>query len=174
MKKVLNVFGIILSVIFSIVLVPVLVATPIVSALSGFTQAETIQEVVASVDYGEIIDTAIMAADPGMADELEDMGISGDAVQDLMETETVGEVLDLYVEDMFSTLDGESSEISFDEDTIQDIISANKEELLPFVKQFTGTQIGEGFTLSDEEAGQVLDVLMEQHGDTIMDMLPTA
>lgn len=174
MKKVLNVFGILFSVVFSVVLIPVLVATPVVSALSGFTQPEAIQEVVANVDYGEIIDTALITADPEMAEQLEEIGFSGDTVQELMETDTVGDVLDVYVEDMFAVLEGEEIGSSFSAETIQDIISENKEELLPFVNQFVGMQTGGEVTVSDEEAEKMLDTLMEEHGDVVMDMLPTA
>ena len=47
MKKVFNVFGILLALLFSLVLIPLLIANPAFRAVSDFLQPETVEQVAA-------------------------------------------------------------------------------------------------------------------------------
>ncbi len=54
-NTVLNVFGIIAAAILSVILVVVLIAAPVISSVSSFTDPQTIREMITKLDYAELL-----------------------------------------------------------------------------------------------------------------------
>lgn len=95
LKKVFNVFGIILCVIFSIPLICSLVAAPILSGACDFVQTENLKKIVNEIDMEAIAMDSLGASS---AEDAEMMDI-------LFKEGIMDEILDLYVEDVFAELD---------------------------------------------------------------------
>ncbi len=161
LKIVGNIFGIIFAVVFSIALVLVLVAIPPVKSFSSIFQADTIQNMVTGVMSAGVIE-------PGsaMAEGLEEAGISEDIVQDLMESDAVEDMLEVYLGDVLEATKGEDIESSLTMDVLEDIVKDNKKELIPLIEEYADVD-------DEDEAEELLDMLVEEHGEEIIEMLPS-
>lgn len=182
LKKIGNVFGIIFAVVFSVVLTIVLLAIPVVSAASSFTQGETLHQVMEEIDYSEVITSAVISSGVVDTDEIssdeelsedvvsavQEQGISSDIVEDIMSTDAVGEVLDLYMDDAFAMLEGNGSEVSLTPEALQEIAGEHMDELVVIAKDFLGEDAG----LTDEQVTEFVNRTVEEHADTIIEMLP--
>ena len=92
LKKVFNVFGIILCVIFSIPLICSLVVAPVLSGACDFVQTENLKKIVNEIDMEAI---AMDSLGAGSAEEAEMMDT-------FFKEGIMDEILDLYVEDVIS------------------------------------------------------------------------
>lgn len=161
LKIIGNIFGILFAIVFSIVLVAVITAIPFTKGLSTVFQPDTIQDMAAGVLSSEIIE-------PGsaMSDGLEEAGISEDIVQELMESDAVEDMLEVYLDDVFEASTGEYVENSLTPDVLEDIVKDNKKELVSLLEEYADVE-------DAEEAEELLDVLVEEHGEDIIEMLPS-
>ncbi len=161
LKIIGNIFGILFAIIFSIALVIVLVAIPPVKSFSTIFQADTIQTMMVGVMSAEVIE-------PGsaMAEGLEDAGISEDIVQELMESDAVEDMLEVYLDDVFAASTGENMESSLTSEVLEDIVKDNKEDLIPLIEEYANVA-------NEEEAEELLDMLVEEHSEDIIEMLPS-
>ena len=98
-KKVLNVFGIIFGVIFSFALIGSLVVAPALSGANNFFKTENLKKMVNEIDFSVIVADTM----GGMSDEDSEM------MDVLFEEGIMDEFLELYVEDLFAALDGDSA-----------------------------------------------------------------
>ncbi len=95
-RKVLNVFGIILAVIFSFALVVSLAVAPALSGANNFFKTENLQAMVNSIDFSALVEDSLDSEESEMMDVLFEEGI-------------MEEFINLYVEDLFAELDGASA-----------------------------------------------------------------
>jgi len=162
LKIIGNIFGILFAIVFSVALVVVLLAIPPAKSLSTFFQPETIQDLAVGVLSSEIIE-------PGsaMADGLEEAGISEDIMQELMESDAVEDMLEVYLDDVFEASTGKHAENSLTQEVLEDIVNDNKKELVSLIEEY-------GDVADTEEAEELLDVIVEEHGEDIIEMLPSA
>ena len=162
LKIIGNIFGILFAIVFSVALVVVLLAIPPVKSLSAVFQPETIQDLAVDVLSSDIIE-------PGsaMSEGLEEMGLSEDIVQELMESDAVEDMLEVYLDDVFAASTGEYAENSLTQEVLEDIVKDNKKELVSLLEEY-------GDVEDKEEAEELLDVIVEEHGEDIIEMLPSA
>uniref|UniRef100_UPI004057906E hypothetical protein n=1 Tax=Acetatifactor sp. TaxID=1872090 RepID=UPI004057906E len=171
LKKIGNIFGILFAFVLSVALMVVLIAIPIVSAASSFTQGETLHQVMAEIDYSQVITAAVVNSDVVNTEDVvtvgPEQGVSSDILEDIMNTEAVGEVLDLYMEDAFAALEG-GGEISLTPEALQEIAGEHMDELIGVAKEF----LGEDVEMTDEQVSEFVSQTVEEHADTIIEMLP--
>lgn len=162
LKIIGNIFGILFAIVFSVVLVVVLLAIPPVKSLSAVFQPETIQDLAVNVLSSDIIE-------PGsaMSEGLEEMGLSEDIVQELMESDAVEDMLEVYLDDVFAASTGEYAENALTQEVLEDIVKDNKKELVSLLEEYGNVE-------DKEEAEELLDVIVEEHGEDIIEMLPSA
>ncbi len=172
LKIIGNILGILLATVLSIVLIVVLIAMPVLSAASSFTQGETLHQVMEEIDYTEVITSA--AVNAGVVSEdltgaVEVQGISADIVQDIMGSDAVGEVLDLYMDDAFAALEGNGGEVSLTPEALQGIAGEHMDELVDIAKNF----LGEDMELTDAQVEEFVNMTIEENAETIIEMLPS-
>ena len=100
-KIIMNVFGIIGASFLSILLVIVLIATPMVSAVTAFFQGENISKIVTSVDYTEIIAAEMDMSEIGATQQAEI-----ELFDELMNSEMMKDIIELCVDNIFAVMDG--------------------------------------------------------------------
>lgn len=167
LKIIGNFFGVLFSIVLSLILVVLLVAMPMISAVSSFTQPETLGDVIENIDYVELI-----KANPEVSKSLEGMGVTGDLLQEVLESDVVEDLIDVYVEDFFSALDG-NTESRLNTDTLKSIVDDNMDELVPMFKKFASNFGGEGILTTDEEIKLVIGSFVDQYGSDLIGAIPS-
>ena len=162
-KGIFNVLGIFISIIFSLILMAMLLLTPMVSAVSSFLRADTLHKVIKEVDLSEFLSSVTGEDLP-----IEINGLDLRFAQDLMESELVEDILALYVDSIFATIEGDTSKI-ISEDTIKNVVDKHMMDLLPLIKSYVGTD----FPLSDENLLTLADSFVESMIPGLLSKLPT-
>jgi hypothetical protein len=133
MKKVLNVFGIILAALLSLALVPTLIVTPVWQGVSGLLDPAFIEDaatqIVSELDLSELSldDTELMA-------ELQNAGISREAAQALLSSETLQQVIEPLGHDFALVLTGSFEALSLTEAQLQQIVTEHRAELVEIIR----------------------------------------
>lgn len=160
-KKIMNVVGILLAIIVSLVLAVVLVAAPVVSGAASFFEAENLSKLVRSIDFNQLL-----FGDGQLEQQL---GEYGPLLETFSETEAMEEILDLYIADVLNSLKG-SGEKQLTVAAVQEIIVAQMDEIMPVVK----AQLGDvAALLPEEEIENYVVTYLESYGDTIISMFPS-
>lgn len=160
-KKIMNVLGILLAVIVSLILAVVLVATPVVSGAASFFEAENLSKIVRSIDFNQLL-----LGDGQLEQKL---GEYGPLLETFSETEAMEQILDLYIADVLNSLKG-SGEKQLTAAAVQEIMLAQIDEFMPVVK----AQLGDAAALlPQEEIEKYVVSYLESYGDTILNMLPS-
>ncbi len=164
-KIIMNVFGIIGASFLSILLVIVLMATSMVSAVTAFFQGENISKIVTSVDYTEIITAEMDMSEIGDMQEAEI-----EMFNELMNSEMMKEIIELCVDNIFAAMDGTAKNDAITADDIKDIAEDHMDELKEIVK----TYIGDTIPLTEETLDEMTTSLVDECAVDIAEMMPTA
>lgn len=174
LKGIANFFGILAALVLSLVLICVLIAAPMLSALSTFTHEDTVKDIVQDV-VQEVVDNIdveeIIFSNEELSQVMQESGITSDVVKDILDSETVQDVIDLYIEDVYNALDG-GTEQNLTTDAVMDIVEENIEELTPIVSQIVGAAQGEEAEITEEEALTQIEAIVNEYGQDLLDMLP--
>lgn len=128
LKIIGNIFGVLFAIVLSLVLLVTLIASPIITAASDFVKPETIREVVTTIDYQKVLE------DNGidLGSSMEEFGIPSDAVNQIMQTDAVGDVIELYVKEIEAAIAGE--DVSYiTPDAIKQIAGENLPALVDII-----------------------------------------
>lgn len=121
-KKVLNVFGIIIAWILSIILVLLLFVTPITLSTLSLVKPKELCETIKDVDLSQIIELM----------ELELPDEQSQQVMELFRSDAVQELYETYIDSVFAALDSNMPQVALDEAKIQQIVRDNIDELYSF------------------------------------------
>ena len=161
MKTVLNVFGIIGASILSIFLIISLVVTPVVSSVSNFFKGETIKDIISDLDFYEIVTSEV------------EFNVDGEAqtkmVEEIMNSEMMGEVIELFVDGLLDVMEGKSGKTVVSSDKVLMVAKKHKGEINSIVKKYLFNE-----NTSDEEVDVVVSELMDELANSFTEMLPTA
>ena len=159
MKKVLNVFGILLSILFSILLIPLLILNPIWGGLSHLLQSEVIEEV--TTQLVEEIDLAeIGLSNPELLQMLNEAGVSPEAAQALLSSHAVQEALSLVTGDLALVARGNFTASALTEAEVLRIVSENRTELVQLARLLRPAETA---IMTDDQLAQMLDPLVRQY-----------
>ena len=162
MKKVFNAFGIAFALLFSLALVPVLIANPTFRAVSDFLQPETVEHVAVEtiaqldqVDLDEVIRT-----NPQLVQPLTEMGLTPETAQALLGSQAVQEVLTTLVGDAAQILRGSFTASTLTPAQLQRIATENRAELISILRLAAPSEMA---ALTDEQVGQTVDSLVQEY-----------
>ncbi len=143
----------IFSILLCIVLVPALIMTTIVGSISNMITPATLTKVVKNIDVAEMI-----TQDDELVEELEQAGITTEVIEQVFESETVSQIIEVYAEDISAVLNGEAS--SFDSETIKNIIGENRDEITQIITTIAGDDMPEDITQEeiDKHIDEIIDV----------------
>lgn len=171
LKIIGNIFGILFAIVLSILLLVTLIASPIVTAASDFVKPETIRETVTKIDIQKVlVDNNI-----DLGASMEDYGIPSEAVVEIMKTDAVGEVVELYAKELTAAISGE--DVSYiTPDAIKQIADENLSDLVDIIFDFIPEEeIPEDMTV--EEMKTEVETKFTEYVDTnaeeIVSFLPS-
>ena len=161
LKKVFNVFGIILCVIFSIPLICSLVVAPVLSGACDFVQTENLKKIVNEIDMEAI---AMDSLGAGSAEEAEMMDI-------LFKEGIMDEILDLYVEDVISALDKAPAAKKLTGDAVMAIFEKHMDTFV----EMTKAQLDEATLqlVTDEDIADMLRESFKESAQGMADSMPS-
>ncbi|MBQ7360248.1 MAG: hypothetical protein IJW63_09150 [Lachnospiraceae bacterium] len=160
-KKVLNVFGIILGVIFSFALIGSLVVAPALSGANNFFKTENLQAVVSEIDFAAIVKDSM---DEMPAEEAEMMTL-------LFEEGIMDEFINLYVEDLFAELDGEPTAKKLNVEAVMKIFENHMDVFVDMAKAEMDEETLQYVT--DEEIEELLRESLQQEAQGMVDSFPS-
>ena len=158
MKKVFNFFGIVLALILSLALIPTLIFNPVWRGVSGLLQPTVIEELTASL-VEEIDLTQLSLDQPELLQFLTENGISPEAAQALLSSQTAKDVLASVGEDLAQVLQGSFTASSLTESEALRIVDANRAELIQIARLMLPS---EAAALTDEQVSMGLDSIVQE------------
>ena len=158
MKKVLNFFGIVLAVIFSLVLIPTLIFNPVWRGVSGLLQPSALEELTTSL-VEEIDLSQIALESPELAQALEEAGITPEAAQALLSSQTAKDIISLLGSDLTQVLQGSFTTSALTEAEALRIVNDNRAELIQIVRLMLPDETA---ALTDDQLNQGLDSVVAQ------------
>ncbi len=164
-KIIMNILGIIAASFLSILLVIVLMATPLISAVSAFFEGENVHKILSGIDYAKIIEAEIVETEFSGETELET-----EIINDLMKSEMMKDVVKLCVDNIFEVVDGNSGADKVTEDDITEIAKEHMDELKKILKDNLGSDI----PLTDEILEEMTRAAVKEYSVQIAEMMPTA
>ncbi len=160
-KKIMNVLGILMAAIVSMILAIVLVATPVVSGAASFFKADNLTKIVRSIDFEELL-----FGDGALEQQLGEYGFLLEAFS---ETNVMEEVVELYINDVMSALNG-SGEKQLTADAVQELLIGHMDDIMPVVKAKLGDAAA---FLPEEEIKKSVVNYLDTYGDSIIGMIPS-
>lgn len=154
LKSICNVFGILIAIVLSLVLLVFLIVSPVFSGVTSLVQSETLHSIVRQIDFSEL-----MVADPSDP--------SAAMLGELMQTELIDEVMDLYIDDVLSSLDGTSAQPALTPSAVNALVLEHMDELLPIMREYAGDDPA----IDDETLKQ--DIVSMFDGEALIAMLPS-
>lgn len=131
-KIILNIFGILLSIVLSLVLLLTIVVSPVFTAASDIVKPETIHKVITNINYEQLlVDNGI-----DVENSMEEYGIPAQAITDIMESDMVGDVIELYAKEVEAALAGNMDTEFLNADAIKQIAGENIDEIVNIALQF--------------------------------------
>lgn len=125
LKTILNVFGIIFAVILSIALLATLIVAPVISAGTNFITPKSIQDVITSIDYEEIItETA-----PEISETIENVGLPTEMLTEVLDSDATEDLIEIYVGGIKAVVAGDENYEGLTAESIINIANENIDEL---------------------------------------------
>ena len=169
MKKVFNVFGIILAIVFSLILVISLMFVPLFHGASHLLQPEVVEEL--AVQLVEEIDLSELAsAQPELVQSLTEAGISEEAAQALLSSKAGKEILALLGRDLAQVVHGSYTTTSLTAEELSRIVADNRGEITE-IARLLDPENTQG--LSDDQVGQLIDMLLAEQVTPLLAELDT-
>lgn len=154
LKSICNVFGILIAIVLSLVLLIFLIVSPVFSGVTSLVQSETLHSIVRQIDLSELMATD--SSDPTAA-----------MLNELIRTDLMGEVIDLYIDDTLSALDGDSAQSALTPDTVNALVQKHMDELMPIMREYAGSDP----TIDDDTLKQIITAMFD--GDALIEALPS-
>lgn len=127
-KKILNVFGILLAWILSLVLIPMLMVSPLLFSGISFVQPDNMVEMVTDVDISQLIPD-FEAVGGGDLTETE-----VEQIEKILNTDAVKEFITVYTKDVTNSLFGIEATPGFTPELFMEIVDDNIDELIEVFK----------------------------------------
>ncbi|MBQ7776175.1 MAG: hypothetical protein IJ379_09660 [Lachnospiraceae bacterium] len=164
-KIILNLLGIFVAILLSLLLSAMLLVTPVVSAVTTFFNADNLHKIADQLQVSDLVrsyaGTALKNAQVG--------GIDTATVNTLLETELVDDIIALYIDGFFTAIEGDSSQADINKEAIKTIVTKHSDELLPTIESYLGTDL----PLTEENLQLVMKPMMDSVITNITSMLPS-
>lgn len=162
MKKTLNVLGIIVSALLSIVLVLTLMVSPLLMSTLSLLNPHTLVDAVTKVDMENIV-TAIAEDNGAEMDPQQAKQISN-----LLSTNAAKKIMKTYTGYVIDTLTGKTDTQGLTEEMLRQIVSEHQDEIVQALRDS-----GDAYaTMSDQELRDNIQKTMDESAGEILQMLP--
>lgn len=148
MRAFFNVLGIIAATLLSFVLIAVLITAPVWQGFSSLLKPAVLEDLITTTDLAQIV-----AESPELLQSLQDEGISQEAAEALLNSNTFDEVMSILSKDALQAVQGQFSSTALTGTQIRDIFERNKAEIVSLARLLAPeTQV-----LTDAQLTQMLD-----------------
>ena len=167
-KKIFNVLGILISIVFSLVLAVVLLITPLLSAATALVQTDTLHGMIRQADFTQLLPDAA-------EDEL---------TAALLQTEFTDDLLGLCVDDMLAALEG-TDRRSLTNQALTDLAEQHMDELIPIFRPIAleqakqnvdvpdGTVVNWDELVTDEDISAAIMQYLSENSEELISSFPT-
>ena len=118
-KKILNVFGIILAWLLSIVLVVLLFVSPVLLSALSTVQPKKMMQTLPSMELPQLLEML----------DIEVVDTENEQLMEFISTDAVQDIFEIYATGVFSALDGGVPEQTLTEETVREIVHNNLDDL---------------------------------------------
>lgn len=163
LKIIFNIFGILLAIIFGFFAFCSLITTPVVSAGTAIFQPDTIQQLLQDMNLSEQLESTLKESAPA---DLQNIDMS--FIDDLMDSELINDVLQLYIDNLLGVLENDHIE-SINQQQIQSLLDKHTPELVSLLRPYLPSDL----PFTDEEVSKYANDMMEPALTTMVASLPT-
>lgn len=163
-----NFIGVILSLVLSVALLGMLIATPMLSGLSAFTRPETIRQVVQEIDFAAVFLENFQGE---LSDEEKK---EMEFLVELTETSAFADLVELYATDVSNAFEEEPKPSVLTKDALRKIVNNNMDELIHIVRRMGETMGEDTSSYTDEEIEEEVWKTFEEIADRFLEIAPTA
>ena len=160
-KGLFNFLGILAAFVLSIILVTVLTSIPLFSGAKSLTKPVNLRKMISEIDYAEMF-------------AKEEFSEEDQWTVELMETEMAADLIGLYVEDVFNTLEGNVKEKRLTTDALKALTEEHMDELLSIMKEMIAGELSSEnvAALPDAEIEKYIYQLIDTNGDQLLQSFP--
>ena len=151
MRAFFNVLGIIAATLLSFVLIAVLITAPVWQGFSGLLKSDVLEKMVTKMDFAEVVTSS-----PELMSELTSEGISPEAAEAILNSNTFDELLQILSADFLLAAKGEFSTTSLTGDKLVEIADRNRSEIVSIVRLL----VPEASLLTDPQLEQLVDSML--------------
>ncbi len=171
-KLAIKLFGRFFAFIFSILLIVSIVVAAIFSSLQSLLTVKSVTKIMKNIPYEEIIDTVdFEKAISDLAEKSgEEFDVSqesiGNTIEDIVDSKTVKEILELYSEDVADIMSGRFDESKATPEKVKEIFSDNSDEIVEIITEnypeLDKNEVENTIeTIIDENLGELVEALPE-------------
>ncbi len=162
LKIILNIFGILLAIVFSVLTFSALVTTPMISTGTSLLQPDTLQQLLSDMDLSEQLESTLKQSAPA---ELSELDVN--FVNDLISSDLMGDILELYIDNLMGVLEDERME-SINQSQIHKLLEKHMPDLVTMVRK----SLPEEVPVSDSEITDYAIATIEPALITMVSELP--
>lgn len=151
MRAFFNVLGIIAATLLSFVLIAVLITAPIWQGFSGLLKSDVLEKMVTKMDFAEVVTSS-----PELMSELTSEGISPEAAEAILNSNTFDELLQVLSADFLLAAKGEFATTALTGDKLVEIADRNRSEIVSIVRLL----VPEASLLTDPQLEQMVDNML--------------
>ena len=159
MRAFFNVLGIIAATLLSFVLIAVLITAPVWQGFSGLLKSDVLEKMVTKMDFAEVVTSS-----PELMAELTSEGISPEAAEAILQSNTFDELLQILSADFLLAAKGEFSTTSLTGDKLVEIADRNRSEIVSIVRLL----VPEASLLTDPQLEQLVDNMLPIFSSSIV------
>ena len=163
MKILFNIIGVLLGIAASFLLFLALFCTPIVTASTKMLQPETMQQLLDQIDLQDELQKLVGENTPIGLD-----GVDTAFVEDLINSELMGELLEIYIENLLGILEKDDVTL-LAEEQIAPLLEKHLPEMTGLIKSHLPAEV----TLTDEQISEYTVTTIEPILSEITSALPT-
>ena len=165
MRAFFNVLGIIAATLLSFVLIAVLITAPVWQGFSGLLKSDVLEKMVTKMDFAEVVTSS-----PELMAELTREGISPEAAEAILNSNTFDELLQVLSADFLLAAKGEFTTTSLTGDKLVEIADRNRSEIVSIVRLL----VPEASLLTDPQLEQLVDSTLPIFSGSIVSELDSA
>lgn len=162
-----NFIGVILSLVLSVALLGMLIATPMLSGVSALTRPETISQVVREIDFAQFFMDSFRGE---LSDEEK---IELEFVVELTQTNAFDDLVDLYAIDISNAFEETQKPSVLTKEALRKIVKDNMDEVLQIIRKIGEDEGDEIKTYTDAELEEKVWEAFDELADRFLEMAPT-
>lgn len=160
-----NICGMIVAVLLSVLLFTVLLVMPFAATVQSLTVPDNLSDLIKAIDF-----TALVKENEGFQQQVEEMGIPADAINQVMHSDIVEDITELYENDLNAALENADTETQFTKQAVMQIFLDNTQEIAAFAKQY----VPNAAYISEQALEKQVEITIKERGGAVVNFLPPA